>query len=262
MTPTSTLRTQRSGRDDAVLTITLNNPPVNALGRELRAELTRTFTEITKDRIRARVVILRGGNGRFSAGGDIAEMARRTGPADDYALHGSFDDLYESVSNCPIPVIALIERYAMGGGFELALRCDLRYATPDVKLAASAVKMGLVESAHTLPSEVSRGHAAEMLFSGDPVDGAQAAAIGFLTRVLPAGDLDRFVTDLAQRIANRPAESVRLTKQVLRAATAVPPGAAELAARNWLMLRAGSDHAEAVAAFRDHREPRFEAYRR
>lgn len=248
---------ERSGPDGGIATVTLHNPPVNALGPQMRAELTATFHRFAMAGSDVRVVILRGADGRFCAGGDIHELARREGPADDRRLHESFAALYGAVFDCPMPVIALIERYAMGGGFELALRCDLRYATPTTRFAASGVNMGLVESAHTLARTISPSHAAELLYTGDTIDGARAATVGLITRAVPAEDLDGYVTTVAERIATRPPRAVREAKAVLRRGSAAP--AADSAAEaGWLELRATRDHAEALRAFLDHTDPRFE----
>lgn len=248
---------ERSGPDGGIATIAIHNPPVNALGPELRADLTATFHRFATAASDARVVILRGEGGRFCAGGDIHELARRGGPADDRSLHESFAALYNAISGCPIPVIALIERYAMGGGFELALRCDLRYAAPTTRFAASGVNMGLVESAHTLGRTISPSHAAELLYTGDTIDGARAAAVGLITRAVPSDELDGYVTMVATRIATRAPQGVRRAKAVLRLAAAAPT-ADSAAEAGWLELRATRDHAEALRAFLDHTDPRFE----
>lgn len=252
-----TVTDQRSGPNGAIATITIDNPPVNALGAQVRADLTTAFQMLSEPHSDARVVILRGAGGRFCGGGDINELAHRDGPEHDRHLHASFASLYDAVRDCPIPVIAVIDRYAMGGGFELALRCDLRYATPETRLAASGVNMGLVESAHTLTHAISASHAAELLFTGDVVDGARAAAMGLVTRAVASEELYGYVTAVAERIATRPPQAVRKAKSVLRLGME-SPAAASAAVSGWLELRASHDHAEALRAFLNHAEPRFE----
>jgi enoyl-CoA hydratase/carnithine racemase len=251
------LSTTTSGVDDAIVTIEFSNPPVNALSSQVREALTRAFGLLAEPRSAARAVVLRGADHRFSAGGDITELAEPSSPTRDRSVHSSFAALYHSVRDCPVPVIAAIEGYAMGGGFELALCCDLRYVTPTAKLAASAVNMGLVESAHTLASRIPQSYAAELLFTGRSVDGVEAARVGLVTRCVAAADLDSTVMEVADQIASRAPGSTRAAKAVLEMALVDQLTAAGLAEESWLRLRASADHREALAAFQIKRPPVF-----
>jgi len=253
-----TVEEERHGPGGHVLILTIGNEPVNALDADTRRGLIAAFEGIAAQVESTHVVVLRGAAGRFSAGGDIREMLVRNGPDGDRALHESFSSLYRTVLKCPVPVIAIITGYAMGGGLELALNCDLRYAAADARLAASGVNMGLVESVHTLSRVTTAGFAAELLLSGAPVTGAEAARTGLVTRSLPSGEVEEYAMAVAERIASRPPRSVRATKEVLQLAAYSAQQASELASRRWLELRSSRDHEEALCAFQDHREPQFE----
>jgi enoyl-CoA hydratase/carnithine racemase len=251
------LSTMTSGVENTIVTLEFSNPPVNALSLEVREALAAALGLLAEPSSTARVVVLRGANHRFSAGGDIAELAEPSSPTRDRSVHSSFAALYQSVRSCPVPVIAAIEGYAMGGGFELALCCDLRYVTPGAKMAASAVNMGLVESAHTLAGQVPQSYAAELLFTGWTVDGVEAARVGLATRCVADADLDSTVAKVAGQIASRPPGSTRAAKAVLEMALVDRLAAVDLAQESWLRLRAGADHTEALEAFQSKRSPRF-----
>jgi enoyl-CoA hydratase/carnithine racemase len=239
------LSTMTSGVENTIVTLEFSNPPVNALSLEVREALAAALGLLAEPSSTARV------------GGDIAELAEPSSPTRDRSVHSSFAALYQSVRSCPVPVIAAIEGYAMGGGFELALCCDLRYVTPGAKMAASAVNMGLVESAHTLAGQVPQSYAAELLFTGWTVDGVEAARVGLATRCVADADLDSTVAKVAGQIASRPPGSTRAAKAVLEMALVDRLAAVDLAQESWLRLRAGADHTEALEAFQSKRSPRF-----
>lgn len=253
-----TIITSTAGPDGSILTVTIANPPVNCLSAEVRHSVSTLFEELADDGSATLVVILRGDNHRFSAGGDVYELAQLSGTVADRELHSSFAHLFDSVRECPIPVIAAIEGYAMGGGLELALCCDLRYVTPESKLAASGANMGLVESAHTLPARIPPTYAAELLFTGRAVSGPEAERTGLATRCIPTAEFDATVTDVATQIASRAPGSIRATKEILRTGASDSSHAASLAREHWLKLRASADHQEALAAFKAGRPPRFQ----
>lgn len=252
-----TVDSSRSGPDAGILTVTIDNPPVNALSADVRDALTEAFAQVAASDPAIRVVVLQGANKRFSAGGDIRELAEPSDPGRNRLLHKSFARLYSAVRNCPVPVIGAIEGYAMGGGLELALCCDLRYVTPDARLAASAVNMGLVESVHSLVAVVGRSQAAELLFTGQSIDGVEAARVGVATRCVTPAEFHHAVGEVALRIAGSAPMSVRAVKQLLDTEQIGPSEAARLARAMWLSLRTSQDHAEALAAFNAKRPPVF-----
>lgn len=243
--------------DDTVLVVTIDSPPVNALSATVRDGLTTALAPVGEPDSAVRVVILRGGRHRFSAGGDVHELLEPSSPERNRWLHRSFARLYDAVRECPVPVIAAIEGYAMGGGLELALCCDLRYVTPDARLAASAVNMGLVESVRSLVTRVGPAGAAELLYTGESIDGVEAARRGVATACVPADELDKRVLTVATRIASRAPGSVRAVKRLLRAEVEEPARAGALAGDLWLGLRESGDHREALVAFEARRAPVF-----
>lgn len=251
------VRVSTSGTEDRILTVQIDNPPVNCLSVSVREGIIAAMDLVAKPDATIRVVVLRGSNHSFSAGGDVHELARESDPTTDRWLHQSFADLFTSVRDCPVPVIAAIEGYAMGGGLELALCCDIRYVTAETRLAASGVNMGLVESAHTLGALVPQAYASELLFTGQSINGSEAARRGLATRCVAASEMDATVADTATQIAGRAPASIRATKAVLRTGITDPGHAGAEARTAWLRLRRSHDHQEALAAFAAKRLPKF-----
>lgn len=241
----------RRGFKDSLLWVSIDNPPVNALTAQVRAELIQAAA-IAHER-NVHVVVLLGNQHCFSAGGYIDELAGLDSDERSAAVHEEYLELYRSWHDIPVPTIVGIRGYALGGALELALSCDLRYATADAFFTASGVKMGLVESAHTLPRVVCDAVAAEMLFTATRVDAFQAVTIGLLNRVVD--DLEAHVAAVADAIAAHPTEAVRATKAVFR--TAQGPGRAtaeEVAIRHWRELQRGHAHKSLARAFLDRRK--------
>ncbi|HEY9474754.1 MAG TPA: enoyl-CoA hydratase/isomerase family protein [Mycobacteriales bacterium] len=237
---------EHRGSDGAVLWVRIDHPPVNALAGPVRAGLIRAAKAAHDERVRVAVLI--GGDRCFSAGGDIDELASLANDEDARRVHSEYLDLYRSWLTVPVPTIAAIRGYALGGGLELILNCDLRYATDDAFFAASGVRMGLVESAHSLPRVLPDTVAAEMLFTARRVSAGQAAASGLVTGVV--ADLEAEVSEVATSIARHPAAAVRATKDVLRIArSAGSAEASEAATAHWRMLQRADAHRDAAATF-------------
>jgi enoyl-CoA hydratase/carnithine racemase len=239
-----TVTTSRPG--DGILWVRIDHPPVNALAAPVRAGLIRAASEAQDASVR--VVVLTGNDHCFSAGGDIDELASLTSDEDAQAVHGEYLDVYRSWRAIHIPTIAAIRGYALGGALELALSCDLRYAEPDAFFAASGAKMGLVESAHSLPTVIGATAAAEMLFTAGRVSAHEAYDSGLVTRVL--SDLDSGVLGVAGAIAARPPEAILAIKATMRVAETAGRGeAGDMATGLWRVLRGRPAHQAAAAAF-------------
>lgn len=209
----------------------------------------------------ARVLILRGSGGAFSAGTDISQFdAVRTG-ADGVAYERRIGRVIDRVEALDIPTVAAIDGPAVGGGFALAVACDLRLASDRARLGVPVARtLGNCLSAENLGRVVDlvgAGRALELLFTGRLVSADQALEWGLVTRVVPAGELDAEASVLAAELAARAASTVAATKALLRrlrAARRPAPGACDdiLAA-----CYASADFREGVAAFAGKRPPAF-----
>jgi enoyl-CoA hydratase/carnithine racemase len=241
-------------RDDAggVVVLELDNPPVNAMSGPMLRQMADVLGQLLED-LSVRAIVLTGRGRVFCGGADLKEAAE--GRGDDPTL---FARVREMVAASRAPVIAAINGHCVGGGFELALCCDIRTASTEAKFVCAGVNVGLMASTYRLPRLIGASRAKAMLLTGLPHDAEKAEAWGLVTAVYRPKDLMAETLALAQRIASRAPLSVEASKRsVDRAFDLSPAEAAELTAREVLVLRQSADHKEAVAAFVERRAPQF-----
>lgn len=200
--------------------IELHRPEVmNALNLALVNELSAALTELAADATVKGLIIFGAGDKAFVAGADIAELRERDVEA---ALQGINAKLFQQVEDFPWPVIAAIRGFALGGGCELALACDLRIAADDAQFGQPEVKLGIIPGAgapHRLTRTVGTGKARELIFVGAMIDAAEALRIGLVNRVVPVGDLMESARDTMAAIRKNGALAVRLAKVACNAAS-------------------------------------------
>jgi enoyl-CoA hydratase len=188
--------------DEHVATVTVNRPDkLNALNAETVAELTHVFLHLPEA---ARVVVLTGsGEKAFVAGADIAELAQMTPTsAKEVSVRGQA--MCDAIERSRVPVIGAVNGYALGGGLEVALACNIRLASEKAKLGLPEVTLGIIPGyggSQRLPRLVGHGRANEMILTGQMVDAEEAFRIGLVNRVFPAGELMGAARELAGRIA-------------------------------------------------------------
>jgi enoyl-CoA hydratase len=248
------LRLSRPRRHVAVLEIDV--PPRNVLDDALRRELIDVYARLTDD-TSVRAIVLRGGSGTFSAGGDLREdQAALLGDADPTEVFASAITLMRAIEGCPHPTVAALEGPAFGAGLEMACACDLRVCSPGASFCASGVKVGLVAGQFRLPRLIGLGRAKEMLLTG-AVYGARWAEVAGLVNVVTDDPSGRAI-ELASAISSRAPRSVRMAKLLAQAsyAKSLEQLDAEHVAAT-LELFATRDHAEAVRAFLQREDPTF-----
>lgn len=210
--------------DGAIGLVTLNRPEVrNAIDAEMIADLGAVL-----DRAGAqeslRVLILTGAGGKaFAAGADIAQLKTRTMPD---ALQRINAALFRRIEEHPLPSIAAIQGYALGGGCELAMACDLRVASEDAKFGQPEVGLGILPGAgaiQRLPGLVGLGRAKELILSGRIIKAAEAERIGLVNQVVPVDRLLDAARELARSIAKQGPLAVRLSKMALNASARPHP---------------------------------------
>ncbi|HEY8527340.1 MAG TPA: enoyl-CoA hydratase-related protein [Acidimicrobiales bacterium] len=189
------VRTER--RDDGVAVLRLDNPKVNALSRALLAELEAAARALTDDPPGA--VVITGGDRIFAAGADISEFG---GSDEARAVGGRFLAALNAVATIPRCVIAAIEGFALGGGCELALACDLRVASDRAKLGQPEILLGIIPGGggtQRLARLVGPARAKDLVFTGRQVPADEALRIGLVDEVVPAGEaLDRALARAAE----------------------------------------------------------------
>ncbi len=234
-----------------IVRLEIDNPPMNALGVAMRETFMRALDQVEADEaIRAIIVT---GRGRAFCGGDDLKAARPE--ADELA---GFGRLLERLDATRAPVIAAVNGWCVGGGFELALCCDIRIASSQAQFVCAGVNVGLMASAYRLPRLIGVSRAKAMLLTGLPHDAPTAERFGLVVAVHPPEALEGAALALAERIASRAPLSVEATKRIAgRASDLSPEEAAPLQAAELSRLRRSNDHKAALAAFREKREPNF-----
>jgi enoyl-CoA hydratase len=244
-----------------IATLTVNRPKsLNALNRETLEELLRCCRELAEDQ-EVRVVIITGtGEKAFIAGADISAMQ----PLDALAAR-EFGRLghrvMAAIESLPQPVIAAINGFALGGGCELALACDIRLAADNARFGQPEVNLGVVPGfggTQRLPRLIGKGPACELLFSGEMIDAAEALRLGLVNRVVPRAELQTVAVALAEKIASRGPLAVRLCKEAVN--KGLEMGLAEACAHEaelFALCFASAEQKEGMAAFLEKRPARF-----
>lgn len=247
--------------------ITLNRPDaLNAMSPELADELAGYFQGLKKRRD-VRVVLLRAEGRAFCAGGDLnTEAFASPGPGRvqrQYDIQVRYANVVRTLRACPQPIIGLIQGPAVGAGFSLALACDVRYCTPQAKMSAAYIRIGVsgtdMGSGYFLPKHVGLSVASEFLMTGRFISAERARAIGLVSDVVEPDKLLDTGLELAQDMLKTSPMGLRLTKESLNALMQVPSLEAALALedRQQILLMESVDHREAIAAFKEKRAPNF-----
>ncbi|HZZ31460.1 MAG TPA: enoyl-CoA hydratase/isomerase family protein [Phenylobacterium sp.] len=236
---------------EAVVLLEIDNPPMNPLGEAMRQTFMAALDQMeANDALRCLIVT---GKGRaFCAGDDL----KNTGPGgEDLAGFGRLLDRLEATR---VPVVAAVNGWCVGGGFELALCCDIRLASTEAKFVCAGVNVGLMASTYRLPRLIGVGRAKAMLLTGSPHDAETAERYGLVTGLHAPDDLRAAAIALAERIASRAPLSVEASKRTAnRAPDLSPEEFNAMAAPELRTLRRSADHRAAVSAFRERREPVF-----
>jgi 2-(1,2-epoxy-1,2-dihydrophenyl)acetyl-CoA isomerase len=250
----------RSGAD-GVLTLTLNRPDaLNAFTVEMKEALLAALRDAARDKS-VRVVILTGAGRAFCAGQDLKE---RQGPnVNDLGteLRTRYNPIISAMRRLERPIIGAINGVAAGAGISIALACDIVIASDKASFTEAFVRVGLVPdtgSSWFLPRLVGYQRAAQMMFTGDPVDAATAAQLGLVNRVVPAEALMDEANTLAARLAQAAPIALALAKRALnRALDSSLDEALEFEAQLQSVAGRSKDHKEGVAAFVEKRPPKF-----
>ncbi|HEU0033285.1 MAG TPA: enoyl-CoA hydratase-related protein [Kofleriaceae bacterium] len=207
----------RYARANAIGVLTLNRPDNrNSMTPELLDAFLAASAEARAD-TEARCVVVTGTGASFSAGADFKSTLQRSGEAPSDRSFAMYEP-FLSLLDIAVPVIGALNGHAVGGGFGLALVCDLRIGALDAKYGANFVKLGLAPGmaiSYLLPRLIGMARASELLFTGRLVDGREAEALGILNRAVPAGDVLAEAMQLARTIADNAPLAVRATKRAI-----------------------------------------------
>lgn len=255
------VRVEVGGRAEYVATVTIDRPDArNALNGQVRTELKSVFAAVADDES-VRVVVLTGSDeaNAFVAGADVRELRGRG--VVEQRRASERPRVYETVADCPTPVIARINGHALGGGCELAQACDVRIASEDAKLGQPEINLGLIPGGggtQRLVRLVGPGQAMRLVLSGELVDATEAEAIGLVEETVPAETLDERVTDLAGTMAAKSPLALRRAKEAVRAASRVDLDAGlDYERELFVGLFATADKDEGIDAFLEDRDPEW-----
>ena len=234
-----------------IKTVWLDNPPVNAVNRVIIDTLWTELESLDDD---VRAVVLRGkGERAFSAGADIAGFQ---GDADSSGRPAGIQPVADLIERAPVPVVAAIHGYCLGGGLEIALACDIRIAHADAQLGFPEVNLGLLPGGggtQRAPRLISPARARWLIMSGERIPAHTAEAWGLVEFVVD--DLDAGIAHYVEPLAKQSPHALREIKALLRDTRDARSDEREVDA--FVACLASEDGQEGVAAFLEKREPRW-----
>ena len=243
---------------EGVLTITLNRPEVrNALRTRMLGELAETLSSAARDEA-VRCVLLTGSRDAFAAGADVKEMAALDAVGlwkDARPAH------WRVIRSFPKPIVAAVDGFCLGGGFELAMHADILIAGRDARFGQPEINLGIIPGAggtQRLVRTVGKSLAMRMILTGDPIGAELALESGLVAEVTEPELTVKTAMELALNIAAKPPIAARLAKEaVLRAFETPLEQGLEFERKSFLFLAATDDRNEGINAFLEKRKPRF-----
>lgn len=246
--------------DGGVALLTVNRPDkMNALNGEVRCAVMGALDQLEGDD-EVRVVVLTGAGDRaFIAGADIGEF-RDTRPVEQYRSMQD-GDIYSAMERFRKPVIAMINGFCLGGGCELAMACDIRFAAGEAKLGQPEINLGLIPGGggtQRLPRLVGEGRAMKLIMTGEMISGEEAERIGLVDRVVPREELRESTLETAREIASKSPLALQAAKESVLAARRTSLDEGRKFERGWFSLLFSTDDMnEGVSAFLEKREAEF-----
>jgi enoyl-CoA hydratase len=256
------MSTLRIDREDAVAILTLNRPEkLNSLTAELLTELSSAVDSLDADRSVRAAILTGAGDKAFAAGADIASMAEMTSPQAKV-----FSDLGHrlgaTIEQSRVPFVAAVNGFALGGGCELAMTCDVIYASDKAKLGQPEVNLGIPPGfggSQRLTRRVGVGRARQLCMTGEIIGADESLRIGLVDAVVPHADLMTAARKLATAIASKAPLAIAAIKRIILRGQDVPLATAnELEATAFAAMFGTADQREGMRAFLEKRPPRFE----
>ncbi len=253
----STSHVRHSTIEESILIIEIDNPPVNAISKQVRQELSNIFGEINKS---IRVIILHGSNGIFCCGDDIKEAKNNLDASLTKVQETliEFGELMSLIENVAVPTISLIDGWCIGGGLELALCTDLRIASATAKFRGAGVSIGLMASTYRLSTLIGIARAKELLLTAATIDSDHALSYGLVTSVVPPDRLTGAGLSLARTIATKAPLSIQATKKSINNSLRLSISDNDTHNRELLLrLSETNDYKRAIEAHLNKETPKF-----
>jgi enoyl-CoA hydratase len=243
----------------AISTLTVQRPPLNALNKATLEALRAAIAELSQRKELGCLIVTGGGDKAFVAGADIAEMSQKS-PAEGKAFAELGQAAFAALEELPVPVIAAVNGFALGGGCELALACDFIYASSHAKFGQPEVKLGVIPGfggTQRLTRRIGLGMARELIYTGKMIGPEEAQRIGLVNAVFPRAELMAKVQETAALITTMGPAAVRLAKRVIDSAYHLPLTAAVAAEAEAFGQCFGPEQREGMDAFLNKRSPNF-----
>lgn len=244
--------------ENEVVVVTINRPKsLNALNSATLEEIYECFTDIAA-RKDIKVVILTGsGKKAFVAGADISEMVNAT-PAEGRQMGMVAFKAFKQIEECPQVVIAAVNGYALGGGCEISMACDIRVASDNAKFGQPEVNLGILPGfggTQRLPRLIGKGRAKELIFTTDMIDAKEAYRIGLANHVVPQDELIDYCKEMAKKIITKASYAVSLAKQAINTGLDVDLASGlQLEANLFGLAFSTHDKEEGMSAFLEKRK--------
>jgi enoyl-CoA hydratase len=246
---------------DGIITLTINRPKaLNALNKQAVQEISARLDEAEEDDAVKVIVITGAGDKGFCVGLDL-KAVKGISAVNGMNLSLLGQKLTKKIEELKKPVIAAINGYALGGGLELAMSCDLRIASENARLGQTELNVGLIPGwggTQRLPRLVGRGTAKELILTGKMIDAKTAQPLGLLNKVVPPDKLKSAVKELANELMTKPPVGLQLAKQLVNSSieTDLTKGLVQ-EAQAFGVLASTEDFDEGIAAFTEKRKPKF-----
>nr|WP_295969784.1 enoyl-CoA hydratase-related protein [uncultured Bacillus sp.] len=246
--------------DERIAIVSINRPPVNPLNTQVFEELIQLMDELEANEDVNVILITGNGDKAFVAGADLNEMMH----LDTVGMLNMSQvsrRAFSKIENLSKPVIAVINGLALGGGFELALACDLRIASEKAKFAFPEIGLGIIPGGggtQRIQKIAGQGIAKELLYFGEMIDAAQALKLHIINKVTPHSDLISTAKEWARKLTQKPAVALRMMKTAVQAGSNVDlDSGLMLEAACFVSAFSTEDRKEGMAAFVEKRKPNF-----
>ena len=243
-------------KEEGIAVITINNPPMNVLNTNILLEMEKIFDELEKEAID--VIIITGAGKAFVAGADIKEMSiKNLAQASEFSKLGQ--SVLSRIENFPAPVIGAVNGFALGGGTELAMCCDIVVASENAKFGQPEVSLGVIPGfggTQRLPRLVGKNKAKELIFTGNIIDANEALRIGLINIVVKHEGVMDAAKELAGKIKSNAPVAVKLSKELINRDVDLKV-ALSLEADAFSRCFSTEDVKEGMNAFVEKRKPMF-----
>ena len=248
-------------KEDDIAWIIINRPDkLNALNKEVFNSLDQILTDLWDDKDTKVIIITGKGEKAFSAGADVSKFVGLTGYK-AFIDSRKFQSVFDKIERIPKPVIAMVNGFALGGGCELAMACDIRIASDKAVFGQPEINLGIIPGAggtQRLVKIVGLGRAKELLMSGRFVNAFEAEKIGLANKVVPHSELEDYTRKLAKELASKPPLALALIKYTSTFGTDLPVDVGQiLEALGFGVAFSTEDAKEGVDAFLSKRKPKF-----